>query len=386
MRLSLNKVILLFLVLSLACGKTAKAENEVENQYLSRLISSEADRQISEKEPMTSVLTKTIEEQTDAYIRAMYRLEKMKKDEAKELPAFHYFITGVATHAPYSEFLLRQLYIDMNDSVLKAASGNLTTPNSGIKDKRNPYSAILARSEADWKELLDTEFCIPESKNASEDCAKDKSKLRPYGDYENFVDFYVNDRPWKDMGIRNVFMLARRFLGGAVDRPFVIKNANDSGSFMRHQTAIARENMRAAVMNDLAARRAPTNMATGDAMALLLRVLAPTQQIDSMNYNTICADKKRMEKFPAIKYACSRTTKSGNYTLISRSSIDRIFQFDFVMSPEFFDVVNSSSIDGQLDKELVYLKSQQLAQDYRALRMLQMKTALTAMNMMNSGK
>jgi hypothetical protein len=60
-------------------------------------------------------------------------------------------------------------------------------------------------------------------------------------------------------------------------------------------------------------------------------------------------------------------------------------QHDFYMSPTFYDELNSDyySANGPIDKLEVYIKAQQLIQDYRQLRMLQMKVAALAMNVMN---
>jgi len=117
-------------------------------------------------------------------------------------------------------------------------------------------------------------------------------------------------------------------------------------------------------------------------MRVLLAGLMPTGQIRSINQSEICTEAQKASMSIPEQYACSYKAAIGDKSLLSQSAIDRIFQYDYLLSGSFYKQINSGGTNSAR-KVQVWLKAQQLAQDYRGLRLLQMKTAMTAMNMMN---
>lgn len=214
---------------------------------------------------------------------------------------------------------------------------------------------------------------------------------------ENFVDMFLGERTWGDKTIIDALLVARRFFAPAQTRD--VMGIFDEESFIANRSEMAQANLRMSILNSLAARRAPTSTATNTALGFMFRILANSSPfVMSPDPNVACSAENLTysqddpDELKGIKfmngYVCSFTSAPVQGTgerYVSQAAIDRIMQHDFYLSSDFYGTINSSSFnEASMDKMEVFMKAQQLAQDYRQLRLLQMKVAATAMNVMNN--
>jgi len=227
---------------------------------------------------------------------------------------------------------------------------------------------------------MEAMFCIPGSALATKNC-KDSSAAPSR---ENYIDLFISNKTWPNATILDTMLLTRRFFSRAVVGVDLTQDNSEAGTFMGNQRLLAQDNLRLGILDSLIARRAPTSNATPVAMQALLTILAPSNTISSLNYEKVCT-KPKLNKLEV--YVCSFTSEpiQGGKRIISQAALDKIMQFDLVLSPMFFSAINSQAYtaSGPIEKMEVFLKAQQVAQDYNQLRLLQKKTVATAMNMMN---
>lgn len=360
----------------------AVAEPEPELQDITsdlQLINSQAWQK---RMVIAKTLPAAIEENIQKRISFVLELDKQIKAD-QERPIFlDSMVNGISVKGVFSQQLIEQLNQELGDANLEVVTGYSTTQNSTLTGNANPYAGISAKNDAELQEILDNNFCVPESINSSKECIAKKGSLVSY--YENFVDFIVGEKPWNVDKISDIAMLSRRFLAGGADLVYLNQGLLDPSILIAKQSGTVQKNLRVAVLNDLASRRAPTSQATGEVLATLFKILIPSGQISSTNYKKICVDTKPADRAVPENYVCSMALSlDKDTTLVSQASIDKIFQYDYLLSSEFYTHINSGSSTGNMDKVQVYLKAQQLAQDYRALRLLQMRTTLMAVNLMN---
>lgn len=212
------------------------------------------------------------------------------------------------------------------------------------------------------------------------------ARLKTLDPAENFIDFYLSPRTWPSQSVFDTMLVSRRFFAEAQTRINLSSGNAREKVFMDDQGIIARSNLRLAILDDLAARRAATSHATSSAMMILFSFLAPTQQISGLNYMNIC---KKSAPNPMERYVCSFTSApdENGQRIISQAALDKIMQYDFVLSPQFLGEINSQAdtATGPVERMEVFLKAQQVSQDYRQLRLLQMQAAVKAMNLLNNG-
>jgi hypothetical protein len=257
---------------------------------------------------------------------------------------------------------------------------NLESLPNIYKDGRESAKATLFK---DYNDL----FCIKTSPNVdSKACgaaAQDYGITSP----ETFVDFILGEKTWPNKAVLETMQLARAFYGYIPDTFNIDTVRNSPKDFITEQSKIAQSNMKMAIINYLASRRGPTSSATTTVLQSLARNFLPQQAVSGLDYSTFCTKDK---KTPAEEYICSYTNKPDASTgdsenrIISQAAVDRIAQYDTYLSPTFYSSIQGPLPAGALDKMEVFIKAQQLTQDYRELRMLQLKTAATAMRLMNS--
>lgn len=335
-------------------------------------------------------LSNTIEEKEakqQAVLTGLFH-DKIKKQN-QEL-SITTFMRGISSMNPGLGLMISQTGLTLSDLHLQSLSGY-----GKVRGSTNIFSQTAIRSDAQIRALWDSKFCNSQSQNASKECA-DKKTLAVK---ENFIDFFLAERTWSASTIDDVLIIARRFFGGMPDKAMIGQGATDPASFVANQGALARVMLKMSVIDDLAARRAPAAVVNGEALDVILQILAPSGDITRAYYAEAClkpedkATPPEVYKTPSEIYACNLTSVSNTLKdkdgkpkrVVSQAALDKIIQFDLMLSPLFYNQINGSEVSalGGMERLDVFIKAQQLAQDYRALRLLQMKVATTAMNMMN---
>lgn len=309
-----------------------------------------------------------------------------KIDKQRKAMPFYEMINGLTAERVFSSFTAREVETQIENIRREAFAGKLTVQNSDSTSDVNPMSATTTIAmDAIIAKKLDTIFCIPGSKLATEECAG--GQIGAGAENNNFVDMFLGTGTWPGQTILDSLLLTRRFFSSAFSRVDINQSAANPATFMTNQRRITRDNIRLAIFDDLASRRAPTSNATYHALQMLLFMLAPSNQITSQDYRRICANP---DANPIEKYICTLTGEpmggdAGGQRAISQAALDKIMQYDLMLSNNFYSEIQSPAYQasGSIEKMEVFLKAQQVTQDYRQLRLLQMKVATTAMNIMN---
>ncbi len=366
----------------------AYAQENSNEKVLSNAAVMKAVNLISEKEITTKEL---IQQNLNNKIKKVQQDLKSAQSEINRSSAFDnsapgpldFIMSGLKAEGVISSFSADQIDKKLKEVISNSASGHKEVENVGSGSNVNPYAGTAVMADTFLWKRFQALFCIPNSASASPECAarKGDSTIRPY---ENFIDFFVSEKTWPDTTVIDGLVFARRFFVGGLDKSGIGLGVIDGKSFFSQQSSIAKANLKMGVLTDLAARRAPTSTASGTVLELLLTGLMPSGQVSSTDYEDVCSNDQLTD---VEAYACSFTNKpSGNGAprVISQAAIDKIIQNDYMLSLDFYDKINSSTYSkASMERLNVFMKAQQLAQDYRALRLLQMKTAVLAMNMMN---
>jgi len=370
-----------FVIIAVGCSFPAFAE-EIEEGDVVRAVDISAKEIAGKKAAVNQSVIDKFQENVDRLNDAIIQFDMLKKENERKMPSFHRFAKDVLDERVSSQFLTQDIGVNLDDMSLDISSGNLQVQNSTLEDNANPSSNLLIAGDASYNAIHDSAFCNPNSANASEVCKEQKDKSAEPS--ENFIDYYLSDQPWHSKKMREILLMNQRFMGGGLDKTYVIQDDANPKEFVATLSILSKGNLRAAIRNELAASRAPTSQATGGVMDLLFRSVGSTGQVTPVDdYKVFCSNKDNIKDLPALTYACSMTAQVGDANLTSQTSIDKAFQYDYMLSGEFYNSINKAEVHGQLDKEQVWLKAQQVAQDYKALRLLQMKTAMMAVNMMN---
>ena len=291
-------------------------------------------------------------------------------------------LRGVLMENTTGSSVANEVRKNLVESAANINSGKPTDENSPFKDKVNPTSLIGAARNAQFASLMDQAFCIPDAVGASPECAAKKDQVK--GPPEDFISFAIGDMPWKSTDVVAASRLGHHFLVGSTEKSFINQGSGDPIVMAAQMGGIARENLRSSILNYLAARRAPTSQSASDVIELLLSSLVATGQVSSTDASELCTQDAAKLTGPE-QYACSLSTTIGGEQVVSQGTIDKVLQYDHLLSNEFYTSINKGGT-GSAKRTQVWLKAQQLAQDYRALRLLQMKTAAAAMNYMNAGR
>ena len=314
----------------------------------------------------------------------------------KNMPFYEDFL-GVLTDNVLSRFGAIQVRLKTDEIMRETTLGYSTVQSAGSNnDSANPATASARDNDSYLYEKLVTFFCMPGAADAPADCAKTKAAMG-LRTGENFIDFFLNDRTWSDKTVLDVMQLARRMFFGATGRLQLGYETQDRENFVSSAEPLARNNLRMAILNDLASRRAPVSSAGRQVLGIMLKILAKSsgtvsttdiiQACDTKNLVINDSDNATVRASKTINnYVCSHTNTptGGGPRIISLAAIDKVMQHDIYLSPNFYDEINAGyNNDASLARMEVFIKAQQVAQDYRALRLLQMKTAAVAMKMMN---
>lgn len=284
----------------------------------------------------------------------------------------------------------------LDDVMYSIISGHSAVENAAMDDDENPLASDALRADTKLYEILITTFCDPDSAIAPTSCInRAKQGQQSSQSLLSFVDVFLGERTWSDKSVLDTLLLARRFFAGSAIYD-VMGNMSEE-LFITNRGQIAQANLRMSILNDLAARRAPTSTASGSVLNFMFRIMADASPlVASVNPDKACSvdgltvreadsDIIKAGKF-FNGYLCSYVTPptAGSNSIISQAAIDRIMQHDFYMSSRFYNDINSIDYNKtSMERMEVFMKAQQLAQDYRQLHLLKMKVAATAMNMMN---
>jgi hypothetical protein len=374
-------VLMCFIVL--VCAPMARAEeDEVDSLAVVKALDMNADQEIMKKEIIQDRLNKKIDEVANDLKRAAIELKKSKMMDDNSPGPLDFMLSSLKSENVTSEFSVTQIDKKLKEIISASASGHKNVENVIGSGSTNPYSGTAIQADNYLWQRFDKLFCNPYSANATEECAAKKGSGAPAT--ENFIDFFVSDKTWGDASVIDALVFARRFFVGNLDRSGMGTGIGDGKTFFAKQSTLAQANLKMGVLTDLASRRAPTSMSSETVLGVLLKILAPSGEISSLSYEDVCS-QTQLTAMEA--YACSFTNKpqDGAPRIISQASIDKIMQYDFMLSSDFYNNINSSAYSSKsVERVEAFLKAQQVAQDYRALRLLQMKTATTAMNIMNN--
>ncbi len=261
--------------------------------------------------------------------------------------------------------------------------GSRTIPSAqdGGTTDTGTFSQGVLTGVADMYHAHVRMFCFPEMQNAPAECgtAREAAGLRSN---DTVVDIFLSPRTWERRTVIDGVRLAQNYFGIMVDTTHIGDMDVSSADFMSKIRDISRNNLRLAILNDLASRRATTSVATEGIVNKMLEILGIGGVISVPDY-TIACQRPATEITAEEAYACGLTNKPdtpGGDRIISQAAMDRLLEYDLMISPNLYNEIHSSSFptEGAMDRLQVSLKARQLAQDYRQLRLLQMKVAAMA--------
>lgn len=281
----------------------------------------------------------------------------------------------------YTREHLDQIYMQMVEGVshiLDVGTGQLL----------NPYLQGRIRGLAELYETYVIYFCVPKTKNApiSGNGAVCGSARADAGltRGETFIDFFLGNRTWPNETVSDVMQLARAFFGYVPDTDDMTAFNGDRSFYVQKQATIARSAVDMAIIDYLAAQRAPTSTATKGILEVLLNNLSASGKVSSLNYTQVCAQKNRSDE---ENYACSFTSYPEGEDLqnrrVSKAAINHIMG-QFYMSPAFYTEVNSRQYNIMGIRRLkTILLAQRVAQEYERLQLMKMMVAKQAINLSN---
>jgi len=343
-------------------------------------------------------LGKSFQESAKNVSKTLYTIKKQQLVKGKEVMPFYYDLRNVISEGVISRFTALQASKKLDQITNETVAGYAKVENISQSSDQNPAADNTALQwDAFLYQKIQDVFCLPDARRATDDCIKMKAKmgLKPS---ESFVDFFTGERTWSDASVLDAMLIARRLFGANKGKTQFGYDTLDRTKFVDNQSVTTQNNLRMTILNDLASRRAPTSTATKSILGFMLQIMANS----SANVLSVDADKAcntegltiNKDDAPEVKsakfingYVCSytNTPPAGGARIISQAAIDKVMQRDFYMSPNFYSEINSGAYgEAGLDRMEVFMKAQQVAQDYRALRLLQMKTAAVAVSMINS--
>jgi hypothetical protein len=354
----------------------------------------ENHREIDTTEELFKAAIKALKEDQTIGKAIAASVAAQKKSENQVMPGF-YEIDEIIASQFGSQSLTQQISGTLNlinDQVMSGHEEVEGSAEFSMGQNNVAYNAFSRGTLAGLADAYTTHvqlFCIPGTANAPEGCGDSREAAGVLGS-ENFVDFLLGERTWGDAYVIDTMKLARVYFGSIPDvmhRDTLRKNKE---GFVQNLKNMAHASLRMAVLNDLAARRAPSNEAVDSVLSVMLRNLEPSGATAGSTYDEVCSQKPNEMK-AVERVVCGYTSKPPDFRSataldpavpreISQTVLEKVTQYDLYLSPYFYDMVNSTSFNsvGAMDKLEVYIKAQQLTQDYRQVQLLKMKTALAA--------
>jgi Skp family chaperone for outer membrane proteins len=214
-------------------------------------------------------------------------------ESSKESP-FSSDTTAIAFERSSSSLLTQSLRQKLDILNLQSVLGYSRVENVDSTTDINTY--LQGRTNA-LALLYDTQidlFCLEESKDSPAGCGNARTDFGVEG-AENFIDFFLNDKTWPTRTVTDVMKLARGYFGFIPEKED-LSMIDEGGEFLAKQMQISKNNLKMSIMNYLASRRAPSSMATGNVLKLLLNGFAKSLTVSSLNYEDICDKQTKTDK------------------------------------------------------------------------------------------
>lgn len=330
-------------------------------------------------------LVKKVQDLAEQENDAAIVMEKLRyRDTLADMP--EYFRTkAIMDERALSGVLTEDTRRTLDEVNYKVLQGYRTIPNVGLFEKENPYLGSRLSAVSKLYELHVKLFCNPEGMtNPPPGCGGDRVRAGVQ-ENENFVDFLLGERTWPKNVVLDTMQLARGYFFDIGERFSMAGLKGGQAGLLSWQKSTALNSLRMSMLNSLAARRAPTSSATEEVLEVMLRNFAVDSKVSGMNYESICSKAAPGNYLEA--YVCNMTnipSKANAPRIMGQASIDRIMQHDFYLSPIFYNAIVNSTTDPSvsLKRMKVFMRAQQLSQDYYFLRMLQMQTAASALQVL----
>jgi hypothetical protein len=314
---------------------------------------------------------------------------KRLEEEKGEMPLY-YEIWEILSDRVASGLTTLATQYKLDKNTFGSVVGHEKVDNIGSgNDRTNPVLFGANKAYAEYFKVYLDMFCIPEGSNALNLCRDIRNNAKNKR-YENFIDFFTSDKTWGEPAVLDAMTLAREFFGSVTSDLDDTAQLKENPSFyMAKQGAIARNNLRMGVINQLASQRAPTSYGTEAVLSLLFNSLGNTGQVSSSNYKEACKQNiaDMVKDAPLNAYVCSYTNLAadGQDRVISQAAIDRIMQRDLMMSPFFMQQVQSPDFNAQgpINKMNAYLATVKVAQLYDQLQAIKMQSAVSATNLIH---
>lgn len=385
MSCSIRSLFAPFVMLSLLClppltASAASKSDQCEKDLseIAKVIGITTDSEIQQADKSWEDLPPALDNLADKIGEAFAQINSFKKRMQSGTMNYNYLMANAAVENAVAAQTAREVEQNMQANVYQSSSGNLKTVNSSQEGSENPEIGMGPNIDANYMEIFNKKFCDPDSQNSKEDC-----EAKPTGKRENFIDFFLSDRPWQTIDVVDAANIAQRLFGGRIDKIMLDEDGIEPAKLVERQELVTLRNLKMSILNSMAMRRAPVSQATAEVLKTMFSILNPNGG-GSVSYKEACIDHKNATAVDV--YVCSHaSTMGGTKGLMSESAFEKIFDFDYLMSWDFYSDLNQPGTSlGSIDKLAVVLKARQLAQDYRALRLLQMKTVMAAVNMVNS--
>ena len=300
-------------------------------------------------------------------------------------------LMAVANERALSSILTDQVRLSLDEINYKVLEGYQKVPGVGYFNASNPTVDGPLSNIAQIYQLHVNLFCNPVGlKHPPDGCGKMRAAARIEGN-ENFVDLFLSERTWPSEAVTDAMQVARSYFLDMKQHFSAEVSTNNPSAMISWQRAAALDTVRMSILDALAARRAPTSTATDKVLGALLTSLAATGDVSTIDYKNLCT-RNKLNMIEA--YVCNLTNlpaKDPNDPnapvstdrIISQAAIDRVMQYDYYMSPLFYNSINSPAINprGSMERIEVLQLAQQLTQDYYFLRLLQMKTVAQSLKM-----
>jgi hypothetical protein len=241
--------------------------------------------------------------------------------------------------------------------------------------RANPYSAGKERAIFNLYSSYVARFCAPDTINAPTGCgtaAVDGGYFTP-----NLVKMIIGDATWSADSATGAADFIRAYFGMIPDK---LDMSDAQLTFITTQEETAQAALRLTVLNTLMSRRVAIEQATDSSIAgKLFQTYERAGLLSSNDPNFLCA-KERNSAIESL--LCGMLNKN---MMMSKVVMDKTLQHDIHTSPGFIEDLYGTDIParGSLDRLEVTMLAQRVAQQYQALRDLQMYTAMRAVTISN---
>lgn len=286
-------------------------------------------------------------------------------------------VAETSLHDLSNQILSQYAELSIPDAVNVAKK---TTPNILAKGVINAYAQLY--------DLHVKLFCYPGMTNAPENCGIWRADAN-FSDRDNVINLLLDTGTWYSDVALDSLTLARAYFGAVPDKVSLSDIKNDNGTLITQQVQVARNSLQMALLDRLASYKLPVSTATEKVMGEQLSMLSDMGLASNIDVKALCApaaDGQPAKAFSQYEDRICSWVSKGNADQpgrISQSVIDQTLQHDIYLDPEFYNEAYSPAypVDGALDRLLVMMKAQKLAQQYDFLQNFKMYVAARAMRL-----